>query len=113
MVERWETSVLGIPRAPRFPIMVPLQFRTVGALEWTDALTENISRSGVLFATHFVIDDPAPVEIRFVLLSPGGTDSPQVLCVADIVRTARGTDVPCRIGARFRSYQFPGEEADA
>ena len=112
MVERWETSMLGVPRAPRFPIMVPLQFRTVGQQDWSEALTENISRSGVLFATEFMVEDPAPVELRFVLLSPGGTESPQVVCVAYIVRTDRGAD-PCRVGARFRSYRFPGEEADA
>ena len=39
----------GLLRASRFPVRLPLRYRVVGSRKWDVGVTENISRSGILF----------------------------------------------------------------
>jgi hypothetical protein len=66
------------PRAERYTIPVTILYRTAGE-PWQSGLTENISRSGVLFRTerHLALDTPLELmlEVPAILDSadPGGS----------------------------------------
>jgi hypothetical protein len=60
----------GQPRASRFQVRLELRYRLSGDSEWRTGLTENISRSGVLFRSEVPVDPKTELDI--VLLVPGG-----------------------------------------
>ena len=75
-------------RAPRFNLRLPIRYRTVGEAGWHDGITENISRSGVLFRVADVLRVDTPIEMRLVLPVAGETQQlPEILCKGHIVRT--------------------------
>src|SRR5438552_3058006 len=75
-------------RAPRFSLQLPIRYRTVGEAGWHDGITENISRSGVLFRAPDVLRVDTPIEMRLVLPVAGETEHlPEILCQGHIVRT--------------------------
>ena len=74
-------------RATRFPIAAPLLFREQGDSEWHQALTVNVSHSGVLFLT----DGPPPgggaaVDFVLTLPRPGVAPAPHLRCTGHVVR---------------------------
>ncbi len=76
------------PRAPRFPIQAPLQFRVKGEGQWKEGQTVNISRSGVLFRASQLLAVRTPLEMTFEL--PAGlAEGPAatVTCQGEVVRT--------------------------
>ncbi|HXE89999.1 MAG TPA: ATP-binding protein [Terriglobales bacterium] len=79
------------PRATRFPLSLPLRYRRPGEPEWHEGLTENISRSGVLFRAQDVLEPKTPVELTVLL--PAGTfgAGAVVNCGGYIVRTVQPT----------------------
>ncbi len=100
------------PRAPRMPLHLPLRYRRPGDNSWTDAVTHNISRTGVLFSSANGVADEDTVELElrlpFVnqLKAPGG----RVVARARIVRHAQfiGLDGRMRtaLGAAFLDYDL-------
>ena len=78
-------------RATRFPLNLPLRYRRPGEPEWHEGLTENISRSGVLFRAHDALEPKTPVELTVLL--PAGTfgAGAVVNCGGFIVRTVQPT----------------------
>jgi hypothetical protein len=75
-------------RAKRYPMWVPLRYRQRGEDEWREAVTENISRTGVLFRAAQPVAVDASIEI---LIAPPAeifdeTDGPFV-CHGRVVRT--------------------------
>ena len=54
-------------RALRFPLRLPLRYRAVAEGTWREGLTENISRSGVLFRAQDLLQVSTPVELSFRL----------------------------------------------
>jgi hypothetical protein len=99
-------------RAPRMPLHLPLRYRRVGEDVWFEAITQNISRSGVLFSAANGVADDARVELEFHLpfvndlRAPGG----RVTAHARIVRHAQflGLDGTARpaLAAAFLDYDF-------
>lgn len=80
-------SARAVPRATRFPLHMPVQFRTSGDKEWHHGLIENISRSGVLFQTDVPVDASAPLEMRMALpVGLAGHVGASVHCRAQVVR---------------------------
>jgi PilZ domain len=76
------------PRAARFSLRLPIRYRTVGEAGWKDGVTENISRSGVLFRAADLLRVDTPIEMRLVLPVAGRTEQlPEILCQGHIVRT--------------------------
>jgi hypothetical protein len=76
-------------RAPRFPLRIPLKYRSSGDPQWREADTENISRSGVLFRTDHPMPPRTPIEMLLALpveLAGGGAAA-TVICRGRIVRT--------------------------
>ncbi len=92
-------------RAPRFPVRLPLRYRSIGATQWIDGQVENISRSGVLFRAANLVAVDTPVEMSFVLPVGGG---PGVICRGRVVRTVppRADAAPAGLAVTIATYQF-------
>jgi hypothetical protein len=98
-----------VPRAPRFALKMPVLFRPVGTDEWRQGLTENVSRSGVLFRTAEAIHPRTPLEIKLVLpLEIGGQAAANVHCRGEVVRAVEpGLDSqPGEAAVAIFDYQF-------
>src|SRR5947208_17022884 len=76
------------PRAPRFSIHVTMRYRPTGERLWSEGLTENISRSGVLFRTEHPVPERAAIEMLLALpVEVGGGENAVVICRGRVVRT--------------------------
>jgi len=76
------------PRAPRYPIRMPLKYRSSGTAEWWEGQTENISRSGVLFRTDHPMPLQTPVDVLMSIPDEvGDAGSGMVVCNGRVVRT--------------------------
>lgn len=93
-------------RALRFPLELPLRYRSAGDTRWREARTENISRSGVLFRTDDLVDIDTEVEMIVVL--PVRPTPSAVLCRGRIVRTVlpAGVERHPGLAATISSYRF-------
>jgi hypothetical protein len=93
-------------RARRFPLGIRLRYRAAGEGDWHEGLTENISRSGVLFRTAHILDVDTPVEMSFTL--PAGPVAPAIHCEGRIVRTVLPPRVQAAYGmaATISDYRF-------
>lgn len=96
-------------RAPRFDLSFPFAFRREGELRWHEGITENISRSGVLFRARDLIPPSTPVEMRFELPAslPRGSGG-LVSCRGRVVRTipAETADVFPGLAATFARFRL-------
>ena len=105
-VERWETFERGQPRAPRFALLLPVQYRRHGENDWESGSMHNISRSGLLFAAPQAPPLDARIELTFAL--PRVTRDElvgSVRCRGEVVRSAHsGTDHAVAI--RILDYEF-------
>lgn len=93
-------------RAPRFPVHVPVRYRSAGAEQWSEGRIENISRSGVLFWTEQLLPVETPVELLFEL--PFGQMRPGVVCCGRIVRavSSLGGETSPIVAASISRYRF-------
>ena len=92
-------------RAYRFPLEVPLRYRTVGDSSWRTGTTANISRSGVLFQADDLLGTDTELEMRIQLshaqVAPASAD---LVCQARVVRAQpSGNAVPMLAAAFLRS----------
>jgi hypothetical protein len=55
------------PRAERYAIPIAILYRSPGELDWQPGLTENISRSGVLFRADRHFEPNTPLEMMLDL----------------------------------------------
>lgn len=74
-------------RAVRFPIQIPVRYRTPQSPEWLEARTENVSYSGVLFRTDNFFEPATILELRLELppINGDGTRG-EVVCKGEVVR---------------------------
>jgi len=81
-------------RAPRYPLRIPLRYRSSSDGHWRDGHTENISRSGVLFRTDQAMPLQTPIEIVLALPAEVGGEgaAATVICRGRIVRTEERRD---------------------
>jgi hypothetical protein len=96
-------------RAPRFSIEIPFYFRVRGEGSWRQGMTDNISRSGVLFRTSETLDQSTPIEMHFALpLKVGGQPGAVVACRGLVVRVVPpGTpDAMPGFAATISRYRF-------
>ena len=98
----------GIPRASRFIVRLPIRYRTAGEFDWRNGVTENISRSGILFRPERAVEPKTPVDMILVL--PGGVagEPPSRLrCQGEIVRTeAEESDTTPSAAAAVEDYRL-------
>ena len=93
-------------RAPRFALRLPLRYRAVGEGSWREGLTENISRSGVLFRAGDLLQVSTAVELTFAL-SVADLNS-EVFCRGLVVRAVppAGPSDPPALAATIEDYRF-------
>ena len=105
-MERWETFERGQPRAPRFALSLPVQYRRHGEDKWETGDMHNISRSGLLFAAQQSHPVDARIELMFAL--PRVTRDElvgAVRCRGEVVRSARsGADHS--VAMKILDYEF-------
>jgi hypothetical protein len=96
-------------RAPRFTLEIPFYFRRRGESTWREGMTDNISRSGVLFRTPDMLEENTPVDMQFALpYEISGQPGALVACRGQIVRTvpADSPDALPALAATIARYRF-------
>jgi hypothetical protein len=78
-----------VPRAQRFHIATRLLWRRRGDLEWVETVTENVSRSGLLFQSDRLVSVGTEVEMILAL----SWESAPWVAVADVCCSGRITRV--------------------
>jgi len=92
-------------RATRYDLHLPLKYRLLGEQEWREGITENVSRSGVLFRTDEKISLNAQLEFNLVLpVGAAGPSPAEVVCRGEIVRNADASSPT--LAARILQYHF-------
>jgi hypothetical protein len=103
-------SVVRVPRAPRFPMDVPLRYRRAGATVWSEGRTLNISASGVLFQAEKPLLEPhTAVELLLLFSALDGDHRPaDVRCEGRIVRGVALPEArePPAMAAAIQEYRF-------
>jgi hypothetical protein len=96
------------PRATRFDLKLPVQYRAAGDIGWMRAKTENVSRTGALFTSEKVFEAGTKIEVLLELLpAPGSTSSPEVLCTGQVVRISSTPQGETTVMAvNFTDYRF-------
>jgi hypothetical protein len=99
-----------VPRAPRYPLALPLAVRAEAGESWYEGAIENASRTGILFLADVALPAETPVELRFRLDAgkrPGGSP---VVCRGVVVRSAPApAGGRTAIAASISGYRFLGE----
>jgi PAS domain S-box-containing protein len=96
-------------RAQRFNLSLPLRYRLVGEQDWKKGLTENISRSGVLFRAEEVLQPNAQLEINLVLPAEiAGLSAAEVVCRGEVVRSMEpeNAEMHPSLAAKILQYHF-------
>jgi PAS domain S-box-containing protein len=109
------TEDVGL-RAPRISAHVPLRYRIAGEKEWRETTTQNISRSGVLFASDQSLEPKVELEISLKLpVELEGIGGAEVWCRGEVVRSVlpRSAEVPAGLAAKFLEYRFVNPVARA
>ena len=115
-MELVKEAATGIARARRFTLQLPVRYRPMGANEWHQGKTENVSCSGMLIRAGERMDVNQPVEVVLVLeVDAVGEVSPEVLCLGQVVRKLDPvpTSPFARLAVRIQDYHFPGESPAA
>jgi hypothetical protein len=80
-----------MPRATRFPMILPLRYRVQGEADWSYGMTVDISYTGVLFRSDRTLAVQAPIEIEVVL--PGDSEgSARVISQGSVRRSVTPYD---------------------
>jgi CheY-like chemotaxis protein len=96
-------------RAQRYKMELPLRYRPIGEAQWRDGVTENISRSGLLFRVAESLPTAVQLEISMELPPEiAGLASAEVVCRGEIVRTvaAESAAMTPSLAAKILQYQF-------
>jgi uncharacterized protein YabE (DUF348 family) len=95
-------------QAQRFTIQTPIRYREVGGTSWFEGITENISRSGVLFRADHVLEPKAAVQMSLSLpVKMSGKRPAKISCRGTVVRTVLTTESNLTvIAASIERYRF-------
>ena len=108
-MKRWEEFEGSTPRAPRFALEFPLQYRTGDETTWRRGRSANISRSGVLFLAESPLHPETSIEVSFVVpVRIPGEPPASVICHGHVARQAVVDDSHDRvaIAATIEAYRF-------
>ena len=95
-------------RASRYNVTIPVRYRPLGDLGWTETKTINISLTGVLFEASDPLDLESPIELSFdAPVEIGGTGRGQLTCLGQVVRTLMppSSDAPLLTAASIDAFQ--------
>jgi hypothetical protein len=106
------TGLQWKPRAKRFSIQTRIQYRLNGETDWSTGITDNISRSGVLFEAKREIELAQMIEMR--ILFPAkitGSVPTNLFCRGLVVRTepARASQWGCGIVSSIIKHHIVSE----
>ena len=96
-----------MPRATRYPMILPLRYRSQGEADWSYGMTIDISCTGVLFRADHVLNLQVPVEMEVIL--PGDNDATaSVVSRGTVKRTFITADQEHDeyMAASFEDYDF-------
>ena len=105
-----ESSHLA-PRAYRYPLVAPVVYRRQGRRQWSQGVSVNMSRTGVLFATaEQVLPAGERIEFRIRLPNPHGARGCEVQCVGAVMRSMPGryAGEPGAMGVEIEQYELKG-----
>ena len=94
-------------RASRYNVSIPVRYRPLGDIGWTQTKTINISMTGVLFETNDPLDLEEPIELSFdAPVEIGGTGRAELTCLGQVVRTMMppATDAPLLAAASIADF---------
>jgi hypothetical protein len=100
-------SISWRPRERRLHFESPVLYREKAAPEWRHGLSENISRSGMLFQAKEEL--PAGTQLELILEMPPeltGATGAKVICQATVTRVARRGKAQPLLGVTIDDYQF-------
>jgi PilZ domain len=86
-----------------------MRYRPTGERLWSEGLTENISRSGVLFRAEHPMPERAAIEMLLALpVEVGGGENAVVICRGRVVRTEppRADDHRPALAATITGYRL-------
>jgi hypothetical protein len=93
-------------RAYRYPLELPLRYRSVGEKGWNEGTTANISRSGTLFRGEKMLAVDTEIEVG-ISLSASTASGAEIICRARVVRAECPTiDAPPLLAVAFSGYRF-------
>jgi len=102
-------SAIHGERPIRFELGLPVQFRPIGASQWIQGTSRDISRSGLLFRSESEV--PLGTELEVIIAMPKeltGSRAVQVVCTGRVVRqlaTAAEAD-PNFLALEITDYNF-------
>lgn len=99
-----------VRRAPRFPLPLPLRYRSSSA-GWCDAVALNVSRSGVLLRTAGAFPAEGDVDLVMTLPSCDAFPRARVRCLASVIR--RGDNDLAALAIRRYRFLKPGDADEA
>jgi PilZ domain len=103
------TTVQGaLERAMRFPVQMPVHYRLPQTGKWFEALTENASRTGLLFRVEGDFEPATIVDVRLeVPPTRRNGESAEVVCKCKVIRTeaVRG-DKSTAMAVAIHRYRF-------
>jgi len=86
---------------------MPIRYRVSGESAWGEGVTENISRSGVLFRGQRLLKEGTSVDMSFVLpVEVAGGARAEVSCRGHIVRTQPEPGARAGLVATISNYHF-------
>ena len=91
-------------RAHRYPLELPLRYRSIGDQQWSTGTTTNISRSGVLFHGEMALGIDTEIEVGLLLSRI--TSGADIIFRARVVRTQAANGHPAMLAAAFSNYRF-------
>ena len=96
-----------VPRAPRYPVRLPIVVRPAADDSWYPGTIANASRTGILFVSDASWPAGTLIEMQFQLMG-GSEEGSRVRCAGVVVRTAAGSDAHAT-AATLWTYTFAGE----
>jgi hypothetical protein len=105
---RGDVTAFKSQRAHRYPVRVPVRYRSSDADTWHDGRIENISESGMLFEAEYPVAVNTPVEMKFVLPATMPVEPAEVVCHGRIVRAVPTSKKrrPLALAATIVTYRF-------
>ena len=98
-------------------IRLPLRYREIGSEAWQESATENISRTGVLFASRqqFRDGELVQIDLRLPAVRPMAEDGAQFSSLARVVRSVANSSTTegVALAVQFLEYQFSRHSTDS
>jgi PilZ domain len=93
-----------VSRIERFPLRLPIRYRTAGASQWAHGTTENINGQGVLVRGDVVPSVHDPLDFRFEV--EVGPNRSEVACHGAVVRTVGTGGAEQAFAATIEAFTF-------